>query len=53
MRKLLLKLRLFKRNKKHSSLFSLALKEAFKDTFKEMGYHFDKDIEKKENDKCP
>lgn len=47
MKKILLRLYPFKRNKKQVSLFSLALKEAFKDTFEEMGYRFDKDIEKK------
>jgi hypothetical protein len=40
-------IRLFKRHKTQTSLFSSALNEAITDTLKEMGYMFDK--EKKEN----
>jgi hypothetical protein len=40
----------FKRHATGNSLFSLALAEAIKDTFKEMGYGFDRDIKKKGND---
>jgi hypothetical protein len=32
--------RLFLKRDKHPSLFSQALSEGFKETFREMGYHF-------------
>jgi hypothetical protein len=40
--------RLFKGNK-YTSLFSSALDEAIKDTFKEMGYGFNNDDRNKKN----